>query len=96
MTAFLIWLLRLLILILIVRLIIRSVRVLSGRAAAGRAPVRMPERTGGTLVRDPQCGTYIPEAGAVVAGGGADVQHFCSITCRDAWMATHTRARAKA
>jgi hypothetical protein len=94
MTPFLIWLVRLLILILIVRLIMRSVTALSGRVPAGRA--RMSERAGGTLVRDPQCGTYIPEAGAVVAGAGADVHHFCSITCRDAWMATHPRARAKA
>ena len=94
MTPFLLWLVRLLILILIVRLIVRGVTAMM-RAGASDRPAQMPERVGGTLVRDPHCGTYIPASRALVAGTGADVHSFCSATCRDAWLAAHGRARAK-
>lgn len=45
------------------------------------------ERAGGTLVRDPNCGTYIPEAGAIRLGSGDKTLFFCSATCRDAYQA---------
>ena len=56
------------------------------RSAAGRRPARprpapcgRAERAGGTLVRDPQCGTYIPEdARAQRRHRATDVQYFCS------------------
>jgi hypothetical protein len=93
MTPFLLWLVRLLILLLIVRLIIRGVTAMMRSRRPGD-PVQMPERTGGTLVRDPQCGTYIPESRAIVVGSGGDAHYFCSLRCRDAWTAAHGRARA--
>jgi hypothetical protein len=47
------------------------------------------ERKGGTLVRDPNCGTYIPEARAITLGSGSHALHFCSAACRDAYTAAH-------
>ena len=88
MTPLLIWLVRLLVLVLVVRLIIRGVSSMT-RQSVGGGPRRMPERAGGTLVRDPHCGTYIPESRALVVGSGANAFYFCSATCRDAWTAAH-------
>ena len=97
MTPLFLWLLRILVLILIVRLIIRGVSALTAGAGIRRGSARMPERAGGTLVRDPHCGTFIPERRALVIGAGADALHFCSAECREAWLATHGRhARVKA
>ena len=81
------WLFDLLVLWLIVRAISRL--FVSRPAAPPRARPRQAtkpvERLGGTLVRDPQCGTYIPEARAIRVGTGDHVQFFCSTTCRDAY-----------
>ena len=40
-----------------------------------------PEKTttGEEMVRDPNCGTYVPRGGAVRKGG----DYFCSEKCRD-------------
>jgi hypothetical protein len=94
MSAFLIWLVRLLILLLIIRLLMRGLS--SMRQMGSRTPPRVPERAGGTLVRDPQCGTYIPESSALAVGSGPNAMHFCSPACRDAWAAAHGHARVKA
>jgi uncharacterized protein len=73
-----------LVLFFIVRTILRLV--------TGSRPVRQsrtaaptPERSGGTLVRDPQCGTYIPESRAIRVGSGDRTRYFCSTDCRDAY-----------
>jgi uncharacterized protein len=95
-TAVLLWFVRLIVLLLVVRLIVRGMYSVLGQRQAPKPPSRMPERAGGTLVRDPQCGTFIPESRALVVGRGADLLHFCSTTCRDAWTAAHGNARAKA
>jgi hypothetical protein len=94
MTPLLLWIVRVLILILIVRLVIKGVTAMM-RSNSGERRARMPARSGGTLVRDPQCGTFVPESRAIAAGRGADALHFCSTACRDAWMAAHGGARAK-
>ena len=96
MTALFLWIVRLVVLFLIVRLVVRRVSSAIGQRHAPKPSSRMPERAGGTLARDPQCGTYVPESRALVVGRGADAQYFCSSTCRDAWMAAHGGARAKA
>jgi hypothetical protein len=54
-------------------------------SSAGPQPKR-PERVGGTLVRDPQCGTYIPEGSAVRLQSGDHTLYFCSTACRDAYQ----------
>jgi hypothetical protein len=95
-TAVLLWFVRLIVLLLVVRLIVRGMSAVIRQRQAPKPTSRMPERAGGTLVRDPQCGTYIPESRALVVGRGDDALHFCSTTCRDAWVAAHGNARAKA
>ena len=83
------WILRILVLLLILRIVLRFVFGLlaqkntgSGRSGASDGKL---ERAGGELVRDPQCGTYVPKARAIVLGTGTDVQYFCSTKCRDAY-----------
>lgn len=85
------WLLRIVAILLVVRLLVRFVggimQGLSGQerpAAAGR---RDASRVGGRLVRDPQCGTHVPEARAIRVGTGDAAVHFCSTACRDQWSA---------
>jgi hypothetical protein len=80
------WIVRVLIILLIIRIVVHWVAGL--RRVPQRRSRSVPERAGGTLVRDPNCGTYVPEARAITAGG----LHFCSTTCRDAWMISHGQA----
>ncbi len=55
---------------------------------------RAPEsKAGGELVRDPECGTYVPKATALAVRFGGDTVHFCSAGCRDAYL---EKARAHA
>jgi YHS domain-containing protein len=56
------------------------------RAPSAGPQAKRPERVGGTLVRDPQCGTYIPEASAVRLPSGDHTLYFCSTACRDAYQ----------
>jgi hypothetical protein len=88
---FLIWFIRALFVLLVVRMVLRlfvpsrppqpSRGPARGPAGGGRAP----EVVGGELVRDPQCGTYIPKARALTVGTGAEILYFCSAACRDAY-----------
>lgn len=86
------WLLRILIILLILRYI---VAFFTPRRRVGSRPTSTPaprgERQGGTLVRDPQCGTYVPEARAIALRRGGATMHFCSTTCRDTWLAGQSR-----
>ena len=75
-----------LVLFFMVRLILRLFS--SGRSVTRRPPpAQTPERSGGTLVRDPQCGTYVPESRAIRSGAGDKTLYFCSVACRDAYAA---------
>jgi uncharacterized protein len=68
--------------------IVRTIlRLLTGGRSTPRSrpPTSAPERSGGTLVRDPQCGTYIPESRAIRVGSGDRAVYFCSTACRDAY-----------
>jgi len=88
--TFVLIVLRVLVILLILRFVLRLIAsVRAGYHSAPRPRRPMAERTGGTLVRDPNCGTYIPEARAVTVGTGRDALHFCSATCRDAYAAAH-------
>ena len=79
-----IWIARVLIFLLLLRIVLRlifgSTRRTSGQAPSGRS--RSAERIGGELVRDPNCGTYVPKASAVVIGTGPAATYFCSDKCR--------------
>lgn len=88
---FLLWLLRVLIILLILRYIVAFFTPRRPAPAPRRAPQRPIERTGGTLVRDPQGGTYVPESGALALTRGSETMHFCSTTCRDAWALAHPK-----
>ncbi len=95
------WLLRAILLTVFLRFIIRLIGMFMtpasrpGPRAAGPRPASRPtERIGGTLVRDPQCGTYIPMARAIRAGSGADAQYFCSEDCRRAYLAANPKAHS--
>jgi YHS domain-containing protein len=35
------------------------------------------------MVRDPVCGVYIPEQGALVEHRDGKIHHFCSEACRE-------------
>ena len=80
------WLLRILIILMIVRYIV-SFFTRRGPAPASRPQSRgrQPERTGGTLVRDPQCGTYVPQSNAILLKRAGETVFFCSATCKDTW-----------
>jgi len=92
------WLLRAIVLTIVVNLILRLIfsAARSSQAprrdsARGPAPGRQsrPERTGGTLVQDPQCGMYIVPARAIRSGSGQEAHYFCSDGCRTAYLAAH-------
>lgn len=89
----LLWIVRLLVLLLIVRFVVTMVRQAllhsksTGRPPRGGQTTRPPERIGGTLVQDPQCGTYLPKERAIAVTSAGSTQYFCSDTCRDAWKA---------
>ena len=81
----LLWIARALILLLLLRFVLQllfgSPRRTS-RPGPGPAPQAPGERIGGELVRDPNCGTYIPKAKAIAVGAGAGVKYFCSAKCQ--------------
>ena len=75
---------RIILILFIVRMIVMFFR---GRIAAARRPPMPPSRTtervGGDLVRDSQCGTYVPRVNAIGALVAGKMEYFCSATCRD-------------
>ena len=87
----LLWIIRARAILLLIRMILHSLfgarrsaqRTQQGPATGGQS--RGQERIGGELVRDPNCGTYIPKARALVVGAGDGTQYFCSTECRDAY-----------
>ena len=98
--ALLLWILRVLVLLLIARFLVTMVRQAiryAGGSSSSPGPVRgrKPERIGGTLVQDPQCGTYIPQDRAIAHTSGGATIYFCSTTCRDAWMQGTAASRAR-
>ncbi len=86
MSVLLLWILRILVVLFVLRLIVRA---FAGGAGATRA--RRQARIGGSLVRDPQCGTYLPPARALTLSSRGQLLHFCSDRCRDAWATSHGR-----
>jgi uncharacterized protein len=88
----LLWIVRLLVLLLIVRFVVTMIRQAALYSKGGPKPTagrskRQPERIGGTLVQDPQCGTYLPKDRAIAVTSGGGIQYFCSDKCRDEWTA---------
>lgn len=91
----LIWIVRLLVLVILIRIVVRLLSSGSRIAAGPRGPAGKPvERLGGALVRDPHCGTYVPKSRALAVGSGEATQYFCSAACRDAHLDADRFARA--
>jgi len=57
------------------------VRSLPGRR--GGATPREKGRQGEEMVRDPQCGTYVPRGDALEKSVRGKKYFFCSVRCRD-------------
>lgn len=90
--ALVLWIIRILVLLLLLRIVLRLLFPPASpqhRRRPNSAPGQPPERLGGELVRDPNCGTYIPKARAIAAGSGVDVKYFCSTECQHAWTEKH-------
>ncbi|HEX7779674.1 MAG TPA: hypothetical protein VF424_10565 [Vicinamibacterales bacterium] len=87
MSVLLIWIVRVLVVLLLIRLVLRALGVTRG-AAIPRPRPRDVERSGGTLVQDPHCGTYLPQSRALAVSSGGDTKYFCSPACRDAYAAS--------
>ena len=80
------WLLRGIFLVLILRLVWRFVAgLLNGvrGTKSGRRTVR-----GGSLERDPVCGTYVEPSRALTARVAGKTQYFCSERCLRAFRKT--------
>lgn len=82
MTVILLWIVRILVVLFVLRLLLRAV-------TGARTSPRRQARIGGSLVRDPQCGTYLPPTRALTLSNRGQVLHFCSDRCRDAWTSSH-------
>jgi hypothetical protein len=82
---------RVLVILMVLRFVLRLIASARTPRSRGPLPRQKPvaERTGGTLVRDPNCGMYIPESGSITVGSGSAALHFCSVSCRDAHAAAH-------
>ncbi len=87
----LIWIARAIIFLLILRFVLRLLfptpPMAPRRGAAPRPATPPGERVGGELVRDPNCGTYIPKAKAIAVGSGEGVKYFCSAKCQQEFEA---------
>ena len=84
------WILRILLILVVIRLVLRALYgFVRGSRSGGpaRPPGQMRERAGGELVRDPNCGTFIPRNTAIAVGSGSAAKYFCSERCRDEFAA---------
>jgi hypothetical protein len=79
------WIVRILVILFLVRLVLRFFAGATRQAGAPRTSRTPATREGGHLVRDPNCGTYVPVARALQSGSGDAAVYFCSDTCRQAW-----------
>lgn len=53
----------------------------------GSAPPAPSRRTGGTLHKDPVCGTYVSDDSAIAQVVRGQTVYFCSLECRDKYGA---------
>jgi hypothetical protein len=87
LTDILPWIVRIIVVLFVLRLIQNffapNARPASPPRTGGRSTA--VERPGGQLVRDPQCGTYVPISTSVHLVAGPNTLYFCSVACRDAY-----------
>lgn len=81
----LVWLLRLLLAVLVIRVVWVFVQgVLAG--ARGTRPAATERSV--ALVQDPVCGTYIEPASALRTRSGTTTHYFCSARCQQVFLET--------
>jgi YHS domain-containing protein len=98
----LVWIFRVLVILFLLRVVLnfffgrRPATTPGGRRGPFRGPGGAagpgPSKEGGELVRDPQCGTYVPKARAIAARVGNGTSYFCSTNCRDAYLSKAAHA----
>jgi YHS domain-containing protein len=85
------WIFRIFVILFIFRLIRNAFRPApQPQRPAGTSRQNPPERLGGQLVRDPQCGTFVPLATSIQLASGKTTLYFCSTSCRDAYRQAHS------
>jgi uncharacterized protein len=83
------WIVRILLILLVLRFVLRLLFPQRRAARSAGRTEQSPERLGGELVRDPQCGTYVPKSRALAIGASGGTIYFCSKECRDAYSVAH-------
>ena len=78
--------------ILILALLIYALISLLQRLLPSSAAPRSGPASGGRLVKDPICGTYVAQDRAIQARDRSEVFYFCSDECRRTFLA-NTRGR---
>jgi len=70
-------------------------RVLNSYARRESAPDSgQPAASSRRLVRDPICGVHIAEERAIPLRVRGEIVHFCSVTCRDQYVASEEKFAA--
>lgn len=61
------------------------------RSLGGQRKAPPPARTrqGEDMVRDAECGTFVPRSEALSLSSRGETHYFCSEKCRDAWLRSH-------
>jgi YHS domain-containing protein len=81
------WVLRILALLLLVRVVLRMLFPRRGAQGAPGGPAKPAGKIGGELVRDPHCGTYVAKTSALSSLVKGEMVYFCSAACRDSYLA---------
>jgi hypothetical protein len=87
---------------LLKRIVVGMLRYAAGVSIKQQRPIPAapPDSTPETqvasrrLVRDPMCGMHIAEVLAIPLREGNEIMHFCSTTCRDAYVGSTRKMAA--
>jgi YHS domain-containing protein len=71
----------------VVRYVIYAVRKALSSAPQRAGTATPPSPGSEHLFRDPVCGAFIPGHGTLTASSGGVTHHFCSVACRDKFLA---------
>lgn len=80
---------RLLLLLIVLFLVYTVFQALRQMLTGPPRPPRQKSREGEDMVRDPQCGLYLPRTDAIQATIRGEQRHFCSEECRTQYEQQH-------
>jgi len=87
---------RLVLLIVLLYLLYRLIKMVIGGPRLERSreggKQKKKERIEDEMVKDPQCGVYVPKREAVTAKVGGEKIYFCSEDCKEAFLETQRRS----